>query len=158
MLGLVYDFCKSDMGNWRASIFGFCLWICQKFQNLYVIRSHIADKGTIIPYTILTIMNGAHVEQQNFIFSEDFNYDKILLISLLWLQRGSNPQPFISKRTLNYLTSLTIWVNGWEIFYKLRGCEFELYCNHRNVRNRACFEQRIPWIRANAWCRCTLKW
>ena len=136
----------------------FAFGFVRSFRIFYVIRSHIPDKGTIIPYTILTIMNGAHLEQQNYIFSEAFNYNKILLISLLWLQRGSNPQPFISKRTLNHFTSLAIWVNGWEIFYKLSGYEFELYCNHRNVRYRACFEHRIPWIRANAGCRCTLKW
>ena len=61
----------------------FAFGFVRSFRIFYVIRSDIADKGTIIPYTILTIINGAHVEQQNFIFSEDFNYDKILLISLL---------------------------------------------------------------------------
>ena len=75
IVDLVRIFWKSGMGNWSASIFEFCFWICLNLQdqlynqvscfqarNYGVGEGGVSDKDNraLIMYRILTSMNSTH--------------------------------------------------------------------------------------------------
>ena len=42
-----------------------------------------------------------------------------------------------------------VWLNGWVFVYEPSGCEFASRCRQLNFRNRAFFEQGVPWNSGN---------
>ena len=69
-----------------------------------------------------------------FIFIPNTFWDK-------WLQRDTNHNHLVRKRTFNHLVRL----NGWVFLYQLNGSGFEYRCCHLNFRYCSRSEQGVPW-------------